>query len=238
MGSEIIRLALLGSTGSIGRQTLEVVSAFPQHLQVVGLAAGQNEALLAQQVRHFQPRFVHLEKVTGRQFSEAVPLSPDEMACHPDVDVVVVATSGKAGLAPTLAALRAGKRVALANKEVLVMAGELVAAAAKTGKGELVPIDSEHSALWQCLRGEEKGIARLILTASGGAFRDLPQDRLRAVTAAEALHHPTWQMGRKVTIDSATLMNKGLETIEARWLFDTPLDKIEVVLHRESLIHS
>jgi len=163
----------------------------------------------------------------------------EEMASHPDVDIVVVATAGKAGLLPTLAAVRAGKVVALANKEVLVMAGHLLVAAARQHGAELRPIDSEHSAIWQCLWGEDRAsIARIILTGSGGPFRDLSLDDLARVTPEEALRHPTWQMGHKVTVDSATLLNKGLEAIEAHWLFGVAFDKIEVVLHRESIVHS
>jgi len=163
----------------------------------------------------------------------------EEIAAHPDVDIVVAATVGKAGLSSTLAALEAGKTVALANKEVLVMAGKLVIEAARRGRGEIRPIDSEHSAIWQCLRGEKNAsIRRLILTASGGALRDRSIDELQRVTPEQALSHPTWQMGRKITVDSATLLNKGLEAIEARWLFDVPLDGIEIVLHRESIVHS
>ncbi|MEX0750803.1 MAG: 1-deoxy-D-xylulose-5-phosphate reductoisomerase [Dehalococcoidia bacterium] len=161
------------------------------------------------------------------------------MASNPGVDVVVVATAGKAGLMPTLAALRAGKAVALANKEVLVMAGHIVTKAAETGHGELRPVDSEHSAIWQCLWGEDiAAVEKIILTASGGAFRDLSASELARVTPQQALRHPTWDMGRKITIDSATLMNKGFEAIEARWLFNVPMDRIEIVMHRESIVHS
>jgi len=163
----------------------------------------------------------------------------EEMASHPDADLVVVATVGTAGLVPTLAALRAGKAVALANKEVLVMAGQLLTAEAKRQKAQLRPIDSEHSAIWQCLWGENPdSVERIILTASGGPFRDTPPEELERVTAEQALRHPNWQMGQKITVDSATLLNKGLECIEARWLFDVPLDRIDVLLHRESIIHS
>ena len=240
------RLAILGSTGSIGQQTLDVVRAFPDRLQVVALAAGKNIDLLARQISEFHPCLVSIEAAEGREAlrrestgSHVQLLSLDEMARHPDVDLVIVATSGKAGLTPTLAAIRAGKTVALANKEVLVMAGELVISEARQCGVKLLPIDSEHSALWQCLRGEGEGeVRRLILTASGGAFRDLPLEELAAVTPEQALAHPTWQMGKKVTVDSATLMNKGFEVIEARWLFDVPFDRIEVVLHRQSIIHS
>jgi 1-deoxy-D-xylulose-5-phosphate reductoisomerase len=165
--------------------------------------------------------------------------TPEEIATHPDVEIVIVGTVGAVGLGPTLAALEAGKVVALANKEVLVMAGGLVRAAAERGGGSLRPVDSEHSALWQCLWGEEpRHVARLILTASGGALRDRPLDELAVVTPVEVLRHPTWVMGSKITVDCATLLNKGMETIEARWLFDVPLERIDVVQHRESIVHS
>ena len=158
---------------------------------------------------------------------------------HPDVDLVVVATVGSAGLGPTLAAIRAGKAVALANKEVLVMAGHIITAEARRSGAELRPIDSEHSAIWQCLWGEDReSVERIVITASGGPFRDTPREELAKVTAQEALRHPNWQMGQKITVDSATLLNKGLECIEARWLFDVPLERVDVILHRESIVHS
>lgn len=234
------RLAVLGSTGSIGRQTLEVVRAFPDRFDVVALGCGANISLLREQVAEFRPRLVCTELgAAGGGITEAEHLSLEEIASHHEVDLVVVATSGKAGLAPTLAAIRAGKTVALANKEVLVMAGEIVTAEAQRHKTVIVPIDSEHSAIWQCLTGEEKnGISKLLLTASGGPFRSSTPEQLAAVTPEEALNHPTWQMGAKVTIDSATLMNKGMEVIEARWLFDVPFSRIEVVIHHQSIIHS
>jgi 1-deoxy-D-xylulose-5-phosphate reductoisomerase len=162
-----------------------------------------------------------------------------EIAAHPDVEIVVGGAAGTEALGPLVGALAAGKTVALANKEVLVMAGRVVTETARRGGGALHPVDSEHSALWQCLWGEQpESVARLILTASGGAFRDLPLDELTRVTPERALNHPTWKMGRKITVDSATLMNKGLETIEARWLFDVPLERIAVLMHRESIVHS
>jgi len=239
-----VNLAILGSTGSIGRQTLDVVRALRHRFRVVGLAAGHNVTLLEEQAREFSPRFISLEG-NGSSRNSVISLegiehvSLEEMASHPDVDLVVVATVGKAGLFPTLAALQAGKTVALANKEALVMAGAIVSEAARRGRGELRPIDSEHSAIWQCLRGEKTNdVSRLILTASGGALRDRSLDELRQVTPEQALSHPTWQMGRKITVDSATLLNKGLEAIEARWLFDVPLERIEIVMHRESIVHS
>ena len=234
------RLAILGSTGSIGRQTLEVVRAFPHRFEVVALASGRNLTLLKGQVREFKPKLVSTEVgAEGERIPKARHVHIEEIATHPDVDLVVVATAGKAGLAPTLAAIRAGKMVALANKEVLVMAGEIVTAEARKYGVEILPIDSEHSAIWQCLRGEDKKeIARLILTASGGPFRLKSAVQLAAVTPEDALRHPTWQMGTKVTIDSATLMNKGMEIIEAHWLFGVPYPRIEVVIHPQSIIHS
>ncbi|MEE8470785.1 MAG: 1-deoxy-D-xylulose-5-phosphate reductoisomerase, partial [Dehalococcoidia bacterium] len=234
------RLAILGSTGSIGQQTLEVVRAFPQRFEVVALAGGRNTSLLKEQVAEFSPRLVFSESSARFEgMGEADHLPMEEIVAHPEVDLVVVATSGKAGLGPTLAAIRAGKTVALANKEVLVMAGEIVMAEARRHQAEILPIDSEHSALWQCLRGEEKGnIARLILTASGGPFRLRSPQQLSMVTPEEALNHPTWQMGTKVTIDSATLMNKGMEVIEAHWFFDVPFSRVEVLIHPQSIIHS
>lgn len=232
MGS-LKKIAILGSTGSVGQQTLEVVRAFPQQLSVAALAAGNNTTLLDRQVQEFRPALV----TSSKSIHDSPSL--EEIASHPDVDLVVVATSGAAGLLPTLAAIRAGKPVALANKEVLVMAGAIVMAEAKKHQVQIKPVDSEHSAIWQCLQGEEPNqIAQILLTASGGAFRDRPQDELAGVTAAEALRHPTWTMGPKVTIDSANLMNKGMEVIEAHWLFGVPFDKIKVMLHSGSIIHS
>ncbi len=224
------RIAILGSTGSIGQQTLQIARAFPEKLDVVALAAGSNTILFAQQADEFSPRMT-LVKGDGH--------SLEEMASHSDVDLVIVATSGAVGLAPTLAAIRSGKTVALANKEVLVMAGEIVMAEARKTGTEIKPLDSEHSAIWQCLQGEDQSeISQIILTASGGAFRDRATEDLATVTSEEALRHPTWTMGKKVTIDSANLMNKGMEVIEAHWLFDVPFDRIKVMIHPGSIIHS
>jgi len=244
--SSLKGLVVLGSTGSIGRQTLDVVRGLRDRFRVIGLAAGRNMAALEQQVREFAPRlvgseseddYVRLKSALGTRAPAWATM--EEMSGHPEVDLVVVATAGKTGLHPTLAALRAGKIVALANKEVLVMAGHLITEAAQESGGQIRPIDSEHSAVWQCLWGEERSsIARIILTASGGAFRDRPLEELRRVTPEEALRHPTWQMGRKVTVDSATLLNKSFEAIEARWLFAVPFQNIEIVLHRQSIVHS
>ena len=236
-----IGLVVLGSTGSIGRQTLDVVRSLPKHFNVIGLAAGGNVTLLEEQAREFRPRLIYCDRdseyVRGRVSAHWAGM--EEMAAHPDTDVVVTATLGITGLSPTLAALRAGKTVALANKEVLVMAGQLLTAEAKRHSAQLRPIDSEHSAIWQCLWGEHPdSVERIVLTASGGPFRDTPPEELHRVTAEQALRHPNWQMGQKITVDSATLLNKGLECIEARWLFDVPLDRIDVILHRESIVHS
>jgi len=238
-------LVVLGSTGSIGRQTLDVVRAMDHRVRVVGLAGHRNTGLLAEQAREFRPRVVAAQVGTdlNHAFGTAemidLPEGLEELATMPEADLIVVGTAGKAGLLPTLAALGAGKLVALANKEVLVMAGSLIQRQLQAGSGELVPIDSEHSAIWQCLQGEpRRAVERLTLTASGGAFRHLPADELERVTPEQALRHPTWSMGRKITVDSANLMNKGLEAIEARWLFDLPLEKIEVVLHPQSIVHS
>ena len=233
-------IVVLGSTGSIGRQTLEVVRALPDHFRVVGLAAGQNLELLAQQVRVFKPSLVWAEGSGAAEapFYGATLMPMEEMVEQPGVDLVMVATTGRAGLGPTLGALRLGKAVALANKEVIIMAGELVCATAREHGAPLLPVDSEPSAIWQCLRGEEQPMARLIITASGGPFRQRPLEELPGVTPQEALAHPTWVMGQKITIDSSTLMNKGFEVIESHWLFDMPFDKIEVVVHPQSVIHS
>ncbi len=246
------RIAVLGSTGSIGGQTLDVVRAYPEHFEVVALVARSSVALLAEQAREFAPRLVACtsdDPTIRAQYAEAIPagLRSDltgeaaltEAATLPDVDVVVAATSGLMGLRPTFAAIRAGKTIALANKETLVMAGHLAMAEARAAGVELLPVDSEHSARWQCLRGERRAeVRRLLVTASGGPFRGKTLAEMRAVTVAQALTHPTWNMGPKITIDSATLMNKGLEVIEAHWLFDMPYDQIEVVVHPQSVIHS
>jgi 1-deoxy-D-xylulose-5-phosphate reductoisomerase len=244
------RLAILGSTGSIGRSALAVVDAHPERLRVVALAAGDNAGLLAEQVAHYRPEAVAMANVDGvdrlqASLSSLPPVLASgregliAVATHPSVDIVICASSGTAGLEAVLAAIDAGKTIALANKEVLVMAGELVTSAARRRGVTILPVDSEHNAIHQCLHGRQPSeIRRLILTASGGPFRELPREALEHVTPAAALQHPTWQMGRKITIDSATLMNKGLEVIEARWLFDVPGDRIDVVIHPQSIVHS
>jgi 1-deoxy-D-xylulose-5-phosphate reductoisomerase len=245
MVDSIKRVAVLGSTGSIGRQTLDVIRALSQRFRVVGLAAGKNLELLAEQVREFKPELIgcppendDVEKLKRLVDIKGDLLPLDEVAAHPNADMAVIATSGKAGLRPTLAALRAGKNIALANKESLVSAGEIITGEARKSGARILPVDSEHSAIWQCLSGESQEAARIILTASGGPFRRLSPEQLKEVTVAQALQHPSWQMGKKVTVDSATLMNKGLEVIEAHWLFHMPYDRIDVLIHPQSIIHS
>jgi 1-deoxy-D-xylulose-5-phosphate reductoisomerase len=243
------RLAILGSTGSIGGSALAVVDAHPDKLKVVSLAAGDNDARLAEQIAKYRPDAVAM--ATGdaidrlRASGVRLPIvgtgTPGliAVATHPDVDIVICASSGTAGLEAVLAAIAAGKTIALANKEVLVMAGALVTGLARAHGVAILPVDSEHNAIHQCLHGRHtREIKRVILTASGGPFRDHTHEALERVTPGAALRHPTWQMGRKITIDSATLMNKGLEVIEAHWLFDVTPDQIEVVIHPQSVVHS
>lgn len=242
------RIAVLGSTGSIGRQTLDVARAFPDQFRVVALVARSNVDLLAEQAREFAPEIVACTDEapdTLERLRETLPqaLHGDETltiaATHPNVEMVVAATSGLVGVLPTLAAIRAHKTIALANKETLVMAGSLVIPEARRLGVEIFPVDSEHGALWQCLRGERSAeVRRLLLTASGGPLRAMPLSQMASVTVEQAMAHPTWRMGPKITIDSATLMNKGLEVIEAHWLFDMPYEKIAVVVHPQSVIHS
>ena len=247
------RLAILGSTGSIGTTTFDVLEALRRQdgdaeWEVVALAAGRRVEELIRQAREWSPGLVCVaEGADARRAGVELPavevLSGEQGLCElvadDRVDVVVNGLVGAVGLPPTVSALRAGKTVAMANKEPLVMAGGLLQESALAGGGELLPVDSEPSALWQCLRGErEEDVSRLILTASGGAFRDRSRSELAGVTPAEALHHPTWRMGPKITVDSATLMNKGFEVIEAAWLFGVDVDRVEVVIHRESIVHS
>jgi 1-deoxy-D-xylulose-5-phosphate reductoisomerase len=246
------RVAILGSTGSIGRSALAVVDAHPDKLAVVALAAGENVELLADQIATCQPSTVGvatpaaLEELRARVGNRASPAGwhagPDSLvaaATAADADVVLCATSGSMALEAALAAIEAGKTVALANKEVLVMAGALMVDAARRRGVAILPVDSEHNAIHQCLHGRQRSEVRhIILTASGGPFRQLDASALSHVTPADALQHPTWQMGRKITIDSATLMNKGLEVIEAHWLFGLPATAIRVVIHPQSIVHS
>jgi 1-deoxy-D-xylulose-5-phosphate reductoisomerase len=244
-------LAILGSTGSIGRSALSVVDAHPSRLKVVSLAAGENVALLAEQVERYGPETVAMATPDAvDRFRAACASRPPRaiasgaegliaVATHPSADIVVCASAGTAGLEAVLAAIEAGKTIALANKEVLVMAGALVTEAARRRGVSILPVDSEHNAIHQCLHGRPTSeIRRLILTASGGPFRDHAADALDRVGPDAALQHPTWRMGRKITIDSATLMNKGLEVIEAHWLFGVSADQIAVVIHPQSIVHS
>ncbi|HHU33026.1 MAG: 1-deoxy-D-xylulose-5-phosphate reductoisomerase [Zhaonellaceae bacterium] len=242
-------IAILGSTGSIGKQTLEVIEQFPERLQAVSLVAGENFELLAQQVKKYHPKIAVIAKeellsplkalvgdtktvlLAGEAgIKEALEIS--------EVTTVLAAISGSAGLKPTLQAIKYGKKVALANKETLVTAGHIVMENVQEKNVQLLPVDSEHSAIFQCLANQNKFLEKLILTASGGPFRGWPKERLAQVTPEMALKHPNWSMGSKITIDSATLINKGLEVIEAHWLFNMPYDRIEVIIHPQSIIHS
>jgi len=245
-------ISLLGSTGSIGTQTLDIVSQYPNQFQVVGLAAGRNVEMLAQQIREFRPAIAAIgeaQKLPELQAAIA-DLDPQpillageagviEVARYGNAEVVVTGIVGCAGLLPTIAAIKAGKDIVLANKETLIAGGPVVLPLVQQHGVKLLPADSEHSAIFQCLQGVPNGgLRRIMLTASGGAFREWPVERLSKVTVADALKHPNWSMGRKITVDSATLMNKGLEVIEAHWLFGVDYDQIEIVIHPQSIIHS
>jgi 1-deoxy-D-xylulose-5-phosphate reductoisomerase len=229
---------VLGSTGSIGRSTLDVLRRQRDHFRLVALTAGRNRDEFAAQVAEWNPAYAGLAGFADDVHWPSGPEVLVEAATHPDADIVVNAVVGAAGLDATLAALRAGKRVALANKETLVMAGDLVAQAACAGGGEIVPIDSEHSAILQCVTGRDSGLARVILTASGGPFREWGADRVWSASVEEALQHPTWRMGHKITVDCATLANKALELIEAHHLFGLSYDALEVVVHPQSIVHA
>ena len=245
------RIAILGSTGSIGQSALAVVDAHPDRLKVVALAAGENADLLASQVVRYQPSIVALasgaavDRLRDGGLRQPPTIAPSgreglaAVASHPDVDLVLCASAGTDALEAVLAAIEAGKTIALANKEVLVMAGGIVTEAARRKGVAILPVDSEHNAVHQCIHGRELAdVRRIILTASGGPFRGRSASELSDVSAADALKHPTWRMGRKITIDSATLMNKGLEVIEAHWLFGVRADQIDVLLHPQSIVHS
>jgi len=247
------RISILGSTGSIGRQCLRVTDSLPDRFEIVALAAGSNVDLAAEQVVRHRPKIVSVATEAGarklcdmlsgsRQPAPEILFGPEgieRVATHPDAEIVVSAAVGVVGLPATYKAIECGKQIALANKEVLVAAGEVVMAAAQRHGVSLLPVDSEHNAIHQCLRaGQNREVKRLVLTASGGPFRKTPISKLGRVTPKQALAHPNWKMGQRITIDSATLMNKGFEVIEARWLFGTGLDKIQVVIHPQSTIHS
>lgn len=235
-------IAILGSTGSVGQQALDIIRSFPEEFSVIGLAAGYNLDLLSKDAWNFYPKVISCqvpEEVSSSMLPPGCQLvSQEDIASHPDVDIVVAASVGKAGLVPIIAAIRSGKTVALANKEPVVMAGELIMEEAQRSGANILPVDSEPSAIWQCLRGENRELARVMITASGGPFRKRTLRELAAVTPEEALRHPTWSMGKKITIDSATLMNKGFEVIETHWLFALPWEKIDVVVHPQSIIHA
>lgn len=243
------KIALIGSTGSIGTQTLDVLRAYPEEFRLEGLAAGNNIELFARQVQEFLPRKASVAtKELADQIRPQLPGGVElyygeqgliEVAAGTDADTVVTAIVGSAGLPATLAAIEEGKHIALANKETLVTAGHLVTESARRKGVALLPVDSEHSAIFQCLNGEHREeVSQITLTASGGSFRDLTREQLRDVTVEDALKHPNWAMGAKITIDSATMVNKGLEVIEAHWLFGLPFEQIGVLLHPESIIHS
>ena len=245
------QVVILGSTGSIGTSALKVARDIPECMEVVGLAAHSNTKLLAEQAREFAVKQVCIYDES--RVAELRALLPSdvtilagaeglcELSCLPESDMLLVAIIGTAGLAPTLAAIDAGKDLAIASKEILVMAGEVVMRRAADKGVAVLPVDSEHNAIFQCLQGHKGGadeVSRLILTASGGPFRQTPAAELEMVTLAQALKHPTWQMGQKITIDSATMFNKGLEMIEARWLFGIPMDRVDVIVHPQSIVHS
>jgi len=250
------RISILGSTGSIGRQCLDVVAANPGNFQIVAIAAGHNVKLAAEQTQQCQPQLISMATEAAAKELCAVlntshkkntpnpeilfgPEGMERVATHEQAEIVVSAAVGVVGLPATYKAVEQGKLIALANKEVLVAAGEIVMAAVQRHKAALLPVDSEHNAIHQCLRaGEPREVKRLILTASGGPFRKTPLSRFAKITPKQALAHPNWKMGQRITIDSATLMNKGFEVIEAKWLFGTDLDKIQVVIHPQSTIHS
>jgi 1-deoxy-D-xylulose-5-phosphate reductoisomerase len=245
-------ISLLGSTGSIGTQTLDIVAQYPDQFRIVGMAAGRNVELFAQQIRQFRPQIVaicdesklpDLKEAIADLTPQPIVLAGDagvvEVAKYGDSEVVVTGIVGCAGLLPTIAAIEAKKDIALANKETLIAGGPVVLPLIQKHGVKLLPADSEHSAIFQCLQGvPQGGLRKILLTASGGAFRDLPVEKLADVTVADALKHPNWSMGRKITIDSATLMNKGLEVIEAHFLFGMEYDDIEIVIHPQSIIHS
>ena len=244
-------LCILGSTGSIGTQTLEVIRHFPDSFRAVAMTCGGNIELLAEQIKEFTPSYVSVS--TPEKRTELLAMLPSDIsvevlcgdegnvACAtlPEVDCVVAAMVGMRGLPSVVAAIREGKDIALANKETLVSGGSVVMPLIREKNVALLPVDSEHSAIWQCLQGQPEGsLKRILLTASGGPFRGYSREQLETVTIHDALAHPTWKMGGKITIDSASMMNKGLEIIEASWLFDVPVDKIEVVVHPQSIVHS
>ena len=242
MDDRLIGVALLGSTGSIGTQTLDIARRFPDRIKIVALSAHKSTELLKSQIEEFNPKFFNCsslsEQLKNELTGQTKHCSYEDMVTDKDVDLVVTATVGDVALIPTIHALKAGKNVALANKESIVMAGEMLMKIASDNNCMIFPVDSEPNAIWQCLRGEDKSVSRLFITASGGAMRGMTDSEKMKITPERALKHPTWTMGPKITIDSATLMNKAFEVIEAKWLFAVDWDQIEVVIHPESMIHS
>jgi len=252
LSESVKKIAILGATGSIGRSTLDIVSRFPERYRVVALGGGRNIGELIALARRFQPQLLSVQEESGAQelvqtlkdCGLSIPVMVGQpgavaVATCPQVDIVIAAMVGAVGLEPTYAALKAGKDVALANKESMVMAGRLLNRVAAASGAAILPLDSEHSAIWQALNGEpKKGVEKLILTASGGPFRDFSLAEMGQVTPEQAMRHPRWEMGPKITIDSATMMNKALEIIEARWLFDIVPERIEVLVHPQSIVHS
>lgn len=244
------RVVILGSTGSIGTSALKVARDIPDRMEIVGLAAGTSVETLAKQAQEFNVRNVCIFNPSGvdklKQLLPSAHIEAEEeglcrLAQLPEADMVLISIVGTAGLKPALAAIEAGKDLAIASKEILVMAGQIVMEKARKAGVHVLPVDSEHNAIFQCLNGNHGGpeaVSRLILTASGGPFRTWKKEDLKNVTLEQALKHPTWSMGRKITIDSATLFNKGLEMIEARWLFDVPMEKVDVIVHPQSIVHS
>ncbi|UTR15064.1 1-deoxy-D-xylulose-5-phosphate reductoisomerase [Salipaludibacillus sp. LMS25] len=243
------KINLIGSTGSIGVQTLDVIRSHPEEFSIEALSFGSNLQVGLDQLEEFKPKVISVQsEAVAQEVKKRISYKADilyglegltEAAVYSEADILVNAVMGRVGLEPTIKAIQSGKDVAIANKETLVMAGSIVTGLSKKYGTRLIPVDSEHSAIAQCLHGnKEKEVSKLILTASGGSFRDLAREELKHVTVKEALNHPNWNMGAKITIDSATMMNKGLEVIEAKWLFDMPYDDIDVLLHKESIIHS
>ncbi|MEC9321686.1 MAG: 1-deoxy-D-xylulose-5-phosphate reductoisomerase [Chloroflexota bacterium] len=242
MDERLKALSVLGSTGSVGTQVLDIVRTYPDRFGVVGLSANRNHQLLSDQIAEFKPRFVHytdpLEEGIDFPASDVHKATLSEIATADDVDIVVTATTGDVALSPTFDAIEKGIDVAIANKETIIMAGAKLMRHARNKSVSLLPVDSEPSAIWQCLRGENSSIEKLVITASGGAFRDVRIEELDLVQRTDALKHPTWKMGAKISVDSATMMNKAFEVIEAKWLFNVDWNRIDVVIHPESIIHS
>lgn len=242
MDERLKGLSVLGSTGSVGTQVLDIVRTYPDRFGVIGLAANRNHQLLSDQIAEFKPRFVHytdpLEEGIDFPASDVHKATLSEIATADDVDIVVTATTGDVALSPTFEAIEKGIDVAIANKETIIMAGAKLMRHARNKSVSLLPVDSEPSAIWQCLRGENSSIEKLVITASGGAFRDVRIEELDLVQRTDALKHPTWEMGAKISVDSATMMNKAFEVIEAKWLFNVDWNRIDVVIHPESIIHS